>query len=119
MEQGPQLMKHRIESMTPLQRAFLKNKDLERRLEKALERDREPIAVIGLGCRFPGAADTPEAFWGLLRDGIDAIQPVPSSRWDYGRYFEADDEFGKRIPNWAGLAEDMDLFDAEFFGISP
>src|SRR6185295_14281629 len=41
----------------------------------------EPIAIVGLGCRFPGGADSPEAFWQLLRDGVDAIQEVPADRW--------------------------------------
>ena len=43
--------------------------------------EREPIAIVGIGCRFPGASG-PEAFWRLVRDGVDAIRDVPASRWD-------------------------------------
>ena len=41
----------------------------------------EPIAIIGIGCRFPGGAKSPAAFWQLLRDGVDAITPMPDERW--------------------------------------
>ena len=50
----------------------------------------EPIAVIGLGCRFPGGADTPEAYWQLLVDGVDAVRQVPPDRWDIDAYYDAD-----------------------------
>ena len=46
---------------------------------------REPIAIIGIGCRFPGGANTPDAFWELLRDGVDAVGEMPAGRWDRRR----------------------------------
>jgi acyl transferase domain-containing protein len=64
------------------------------------------IAVVGIACRLPGAAD-PEAFWRLLRDGEDATSDVPEGRWD------ADS------PRRGGFLDDIDRFDAAFFGISP
>jgi acyl transferase domain-containing protein len=56
----------------------------------------EPIAIIGMSCRFPGA-DNPEAFWQLLRDGVDAITEIPSNRWDIRQFYDQDpDEFSLR-----------------------
>lgn len=66
----------------------------------------EPIAVIGLGCRFPGAA-SPEAFWDLLQAGIDAIGEVPAGRWT------------THCTRWGGFLPAVDQFDARFFGIAP
>ena len=72
----------------------------------------EPIAIIGIGCRLPGASG-PEEFWRLLRDGVDAVGPVPDSRWDQ----DTSRMFG--IPHRGGFLKDIDKFDADFFGISP
>ncbi|HWU89452.1 MAG TPA: beta-ketoacyl synthase N-terminal-like domain-containing protein, partial [Kofleriaceae bacterium] len=79
----------------------------------------EPIAIVGIGCRFPGATG-PEAFWRLLRDGVDAITEVPADRWDIDAYFDADLRTpGKMTTRWGGFLERIDGFDAAFFGISP
>ncbi|MFF0459371.1 type I polyketide synthase [Streptomyces mexicanus] len=81
----------------------------------------EPIAVIGMGCRFPGGADSPEAYWRLLREGVDATVPVPPDRWDAARLHDPDPERPGRIYARRGgfLTEPVDRFDAAFFGISP
>ncbi|GHO44998.1 type I polyketide synthase [Ktedonospora formicarum] len=78
----------------------------------------EPIAVIGLGCRFPGA-DGPDAFWQLLRDGVDGISEVPSSRWSLDEYYAPERTPGKMNTRWGGFLQDVDKFDPYFFGISP
>ncbi|MBD2103367.1 type I polyketide synthase [Leptolyngbya sp. FACHB-261] len=79
----------------------------------------EPIAVIGLGCRFPGAKD-PESFWQLLRDGVDAITEVPKERWDIDAYYDpAPGTPGKMSTRWGGFIERVDQFEPSFFGISP
>ncbi|HWO22760.1 MAG TPA: amino acid adenylation domain-containing protein [Kofleriaceae bacterium] len=79
----------------------------------------EPIAIVGIGCRFPGARD-PQAFWRLLRDGIDAVTEVPIDRWDIDAYFDPDLRApGKMTTRWGGFLERIDSFDAAFFGISP
>ena len=57
-------------------------------LEQAEKRKSEPIAVIGLGCRFPGGANSPEDYWQMLHDGVDAITEVPADRWDIDDYFD-------------------------------
>ncbi len=83
------------------------------------EMQREPIAVIGVGCRFPGA-DSPAAFWQLLRDGVDAITEVPAERWDVDAYFDLNPKVpGKMYTRWGGFLANVDVFDAQFFGIAP
>ena len=76
--------------------------------------NREPIAIIGIGCRFP-KANSPEAFWHLLRDGVDAITEMPPSRWDLNPDTEQLDKTNTR---WGGFLEQVDQFDPKFFGIS-
>ncbi|NEO44601.1 MAG: SDR family NAD(P)-dependent oxidoreductase [Moorea sp. SIO4A3] len=81
--------------------------------------DREAIAIIGMGCRFPGAKN-PEAFWELLCNGIDAITEVPASRWDNELFYDPDiSKPGKTNSRWGGFLEQVDEFDPHFFGISP
>src|SRR5438045_8749266 len=107
-------------TLSPLKRAYLALEKMQAKLE-AIEASRsEPVAIIGIGCRFPGGVNNPEAFWRLLRDGVDAIAEVPRERWDASEYFSADSEVpGKIVTKCGGFLQDADLFDAEFFGISP
>ncbi|HET6890349.1 MAG TPA: type I polyketide synthase [Pyrinomonadaceae bacterium] len=94
--------------------------ELKEQLDSLSEQRHEPVAIIGMGCRFPGGADHPKAFWRLLRDGVDAIGEVPSGRWDIDSYFDPDpDAPGKMYTREGGFIEQVDLFDAQFFGISP
>src|ERR1700676_1532679 len=79
----------------------------------------EPIAVIGMGCRFPGA-ENPERFWQMLLTGRDPITEVPPDRWDVDAYFDANPQTpGKSYSRWGGFLNRVDEFDAAFFGISP
>ncbi|QQR41765.1 type I polyketide synthase [Myxococcus xanthus] len=110
-----------MESMTPLQRAALAIKTLRARVD-GLERARsEPIAVIGMGCRFPGGANDPRAYWELLRGGVDAVSTVPPDRWDVDAYYAADPDAGwKMVVREGGfLNQPIAGFDCEFFGLSP
>nr|WP_237089080.1 non-ribosomal peptide synthetase/type I polyketide synthase [Paenibacillus larvae] len=78
----------------------------------------EPVAIVGISCRFPGASD-PEAFWQLLRNGEDCITEVPSERWRLEDYYDADPEApGKTYNRHGGFLADIDLFDAKLFHIS-
>lgn len=79
---------------------------------------KEPIAIVGLSCRFPQAPN-PQAFWELLRNGVDAISEVPSDRWDVDAFHSNDPAPGKVTTRFGGFLDDVDLFDPHFFGISP
>jgi len=79
----------------------------------------EPIAIVGIGCRLP-KADNPEAFWKLLRDGVDAITEVPPFRWPIEDYYDPDGRKpNKTNSRWGGFIENIDQFDPHFFGIAP
>jgi malonyl CoA-acyl carrier protein transacylase len=79
----------------------------------------EPIAIIGIGCRFP-KANNPQAFWQLLRGGIDAISEVPSTRWEGCAYYDPEPATsGKMNTRWGGFLDQIDQFDPQFFGMPP
>ncbi len=79
----------------------------------------EPIAIIGLGCRFPGA-DNPEAFWQLMRNGGDAIADIPPERWDIERFYDPTPATAKKMySRQGGFLKNVDQFDPQFFRISP
>jgi tyrocidine synthetase III len=79
----------------------------------------QPIAIIGIGCRFPGAND-PQAFWQLLRDGVDAISKVPAERFNLEAFFDPNPAIpGKINTPWGGFLDQVDQFDPHFFGIAP
>jgi acyl transferase domain-containing protein/acyl-CoA synthetase (AMP-forming)/AMP-acid ligase II/acyl carrier protein len=80
----------------------------------------EPIAIVGMACRFPGDVDSPEAFWRLLDEGRDAISEIPSDRWRVERYYDPEPgAAGKMYVRRGGFLRRIDEFDASFFGISP
>ena len=80
---------------------------------------REPIAIVGVGCRFPRASG-PEAYWRLLAEGVDAVGEIPAERWDSALFYDPDREApGRTNTRWAALLERVDLFDCDFFRISP
>ncbi len=80
----------------------------------------EPIAVVGIGCRFPGGVTGPESFWDLLVEGRNAISTVPADRWDAEAFYDPDPLTpGHMTTKWGGFVPDIAGFDAEFFGITP
>ncbi len=85
----------------------------------ATTRTDEPIAIVAVSCRFPGASD-PEAFWEVLSGGVDAIREVPEDRFDIDEFYDPDPDVpGKTYTRFGGFLENIDGFDPEFFGISP
>jgi acyl transferase domain-containing protein/acyl carrier protein len=108
------------QTMTELQRAGLALKTLRARLSKLEEAAHEPIAIVGLGCRFPGGAAAPEALWSLLERGADVVTEVPAWRWNKAALFDPEPgKPGKLYTLAAGWLEDVDRFDAGFFAIAP
>src|SRR5579864_4998550 len=81
---------------------------------------KQPIAIIGIGCRFPGGGNDPQSFWEILENGIDAITQVPAERWNLEAFFDPEgDKPGKTPSRWGGFIGGIDQFDPNFFGISP
>ncbi|HEY1403339.1 MAG TPA: beta-ketoacyl synthase N-terminal-like domain-containing protein, partial [Pyrinomonadaceae bacterium] len=109
-----------LSQLSPVKRTLLRLEQLEARLAAAESARTEPVAVIGMSCRFPGDADNPEAYWQLLRDGVDAITEVPPDRWNIDDYYHPDPEAaGKMYARHGGFLKHIDQFDAAFFRISP
>ncbi|MEU1949035.1 SDR family NAD(P)-dependent oxidoreductase, partial [Streptomyces sp. NPDC020125] len=82
--------------------------------------DPEPIAIIGMSCRFPGGVRSPEQLWELLTEGTDAISPLPADRgWDAGAYHPDPERTGTTYSAAGGFVDGAGEFDAAFFGISP
>jgi len=80
----------------------------------------EPIAVVGMGCRFPGGAAGPEGYWNFLTNSGDGISEIPADRWNADEYYDPD-QFapGRMSSKWGGFLPDVAGFDADYFGISP
>ncbi len=105
---------------SPVKQALTAIKDLKQRLDKSERSRQEPIAIVGIGCRFAGGADSPQKFWDLLANGVDAVTEVPQDRWDANAYFSAEKgAAGKSYARWGSFLTEADKFDPKFFGISP
>jgi acyl transferase domain-containing protein/NAD(P)-dependent dehydrogenase (short-subunit alcohol dehydrogenase family)/aryl carrier-like protein len=102
-----------------LRRAILTIRSLKQEVETLRSERQSAIAVVGLGCRFPGGGDTPTDFWRLLLSGSDAIVDVPPGRWEKDAWYDADpDRPGRMNTRWGGFLDDVERFDADFFEIS-
>ncbi len=79
-----------------------------------------PIAIVGIGCRYPGKVNSPESYWNLLINKVDAISEIPQDRWNLKKFYSDNPKAeGKSYTKWGGFIEDIDLFDPECFSISP
>ena len=109
----------RIEQLSPLQRAVFALQETQARLDKLEGERNEPIAIVGMACRFPGNAIDPSSYWRLLCEGVDAIGEVPRERWNVDAYYDPDPQSpGKMNCRRGGFLQDVDRFDNHFFGIS-
>ena len=103
-----------------LVRALREIKELKAQLAAARQEQNEPIAVIGLACRFPGQASTPDAYWRLLKAGDNAIRQIPADRWEVETLYDPNPEAaGKMVTKMGGFLDNVDGFDPVFFGIAP
>ena len=94
------------DQLSSVKRAIIELRAMRAELDEHERQRSEPLALVGIGCRFPGGADTPESFWKLLRDGVDAITQIPSDRWDRDAYFDPSVETpGKMSTQWGGFLE--------------
>jgi acyl transferase domain-containing protein/acyl carrier protein len=105
--------------LTPLQRAALTIKQLRRQVTELEQAAAEPIAIVGMGCRFPGDADTPDRFWDLLEQEREAISAIPPDRWDTHELYNPDPDAGGIYVRRGYFLREVDRFDPAFFGLSP
>ncbi|MFD5920257.1 type I polyketide synthase [Kitasatospora sp. NPDC058201] len=106
-------------SMTAMKRAYLTMERMQHRIDAYEQARSEPIAVVGVGCRFPGGVTDTDAYWELLSGGTDAIGEVPADRWDVDAFYDPEPRRpGRTSTRWGGFLDRIDRFDHEFFGIS-
>ncbi|MBW0012961.1 type I polyketide synthase, partial [Mycobacterium sp.] len=104
-----------------LRKALVQVERLKRTNRALLERSSEPIAIVGMSCRFPGGIDTPDGLWQMVADGRDVMSEFPTDRgWDLAGLFDPDpDARHKTYTRTGGFVDGVADFDAAFFGIAP
>jgi acyl transferase domain-containing protein/NADP-dependent 3-hydroxy acid dehydrogenase YdfG/acyl carrier protein len=109
-----------MNEITQLQRALNALEQSRRRVKELEAQLHQPIAVVGMACHLPGGVDSPEAYWQLLMNQQDAIEPVPELRWPADKFYsDIPQTPGKMVAKEGGFISNIEKFDAAFFGISP
>ena len=106
-------------STDTLRRAYRTIQLLKRKVDESERARREPIAVVGIGCRFPGAVVDAASYWRALSAGVDAVREIPHDRWDVEEFYDSrPQQPGRTTARVGGFLDHIDRFDYEFFGIS-
>ena len=100
-----------LDTRTVLSNALLEIRRLRERVDELEAAQKEPIAIVGMGCRLPGGVKNPESFWDALERGVDGISQPSADRWGL--------QDAQTTVQWAGLLDGVDQFDPLFFGVSP
>src|SRR5690348_3095886 len=107
------------QALSPAKQALLALRDLQAKLRVLEQARNEPVAIVGMGCRYPGMEGL-EEFWRGLCRGIDAVGDVPADRWNADALHDASGQRpGTMLSRKGGFLDHLDEFDAGFFGISP
>jgi acyl transferase domain-containing protein len=111
-------MKKTLDTLTPMQKSAYALKKLRAKLDKLEKRQSEPVAIIGMSCRFPGALNCNE-YWELLTTQKNAVTEIPEERWPINDFYDPDPTApGKMNTRCGGFLSNIDMFDADFFNIS-
>ncbi|WP_284674737.1 polyketide synthase, partial [Mycobacterium tuberculosis] len=104
-----------------LRKALVQVERLKRTNRALLERSSEPIAIVGMSCRFPGGVDSPEGLWQMVADARDVMSEFPTDRgWDLAGLFDPDpDAAGACYTRTGGFVDGVGDFDPAFFGVGP
>src|SRR5262245_34285515 len=108
-----------VDEVSVLRRALIELKETRAKLATMERASSEPIAIIGMGCRFPGGAHSPQQFWQIMRDERNAVIETPPERWfiDPNHYRELD-AHSQACIRYGGFIDEVDFFDSQFFRIS-
>jgi len=108
------------EQLSPLKRALSELRRLRTKLDEMERRQKEPIAIVGLGLSLPGGARDESSLWRILAEGVNTVTEIPPDRWKLEDYYDSDpDKPGKMNTRHGAFLTEVDQFDAEFFGVSP
>ena len=108
------------DNLSPIKRALYEIRTLKGKLHDLERSQNEPVAIVGLGLRFPGDASNAASLWKILADSVDTLSEIPAGRWSIDRYFDSDpDAPGKMYTRSCHFISDRAAFDAQFFGITP